>query len=80
MPKSIKSISNPQLSLNILKTQDIKTIHNKTIEIIENVGVRFPSARALDIWEESGAIVDRDAQVIRASGELIESALQKAPP
>jgi trimethylamine--corrinoid protein Co-methyltransferase len=80
MPKSIKSISNPQLSLNILKTQDIKTIHKKTIEIIENVGVRFPSARALDIWEESGAIVDREAQVIRASGELIESALQQAPP
>ena len=80
MPKSIKSISNPQLSLNILKIKDIKTIHNKTIEIIENVGVRFPSARALDIWEESGAIVDRETQVIRASGELIESALQQAPP
>ena len=80
MPKSIKSISNPQLSLNILKNKDIETIHNKTIEIIENVGVRFPSARALDIWEESGAVVDREAQVIKASGELIESALKKAPP
>jgi trimethylamine--corrinoid protein Co-methyltransferase len=80
MPKSIKSISNPQLNLNILKTEDIKTIHNKTIEIIEKVGIRFPSTRALDIWEDNGAIVDRESQVIKASGALIESALKHAPP
>jgi len=79
MPKEIKSISNPQLSINLLSEEDIKSIHEKTLEIIESVGVRFPSTRALDLWEENGAIVDRESQVIKASGDIIEGALNKAP-
>ncbi len=79
MPKEIKSITNPQLSLNILREEDIKSIHEKTLEIIETVGVRFPSTRALELWEENGAIVDWESQVIKASGYIIEGALNKAP-
>jgi trimethylamine--corrinoid protein Co-methyltransferase len=79
MPKEIKSISNPQLSINILSGEDIKSIHDKTLEIIESVGVRFPSTHALELWEENGAIVDRESQVIKASGDIIEGALNKAP-
>ena len=79
MPKEIKSISNPQLSINILSEEDIKSIHEKTLEIIESIGVRFPSTRALELWEENGAIVDRESQVIKASGDIIEGALNKAP-
>ena len=79
MPKEIKSISNPQLSINILSEEDIKAIHDKTLEIIDTVGVRFPSTRALDLWEENGAIVDRESQVIKVSGDIIGTALNNAP-
>jgi len=80
MAGNIKSISNPRLSLNLFTPQDIQRIHTATLDVIENVGVRFPSKRALDIWEAHGATVDRDRMVVKAPGQLIEEALEKAPP
>jgi trimethylamine--corrinoid protein Co-methyltransferase len=80
MSKSIKSISNPRLSLNILSTQDVKKIHSATLEIIEKTGVRFPSERALKIWEENGAQVDYDTKVVKVHSEIIEEAIKKAKP
>ncbi len=62
MSKNIKSISNPKLKLEILTTEEIQKIHEATLWIIENVGVRFPSQRAMEIWEAHGATVDREKE------------------
>ncbi len=80
MARNIKSITNPKLKLEILTPEEVRKIHDATLWIIEKVGVRFPSERALDIWAANGATVDRGQKVVRAKGELIESALKKCPP
>src|SRR5512147_864016 len=80
MSKNIKSISNPKLKLEILTTEEVKKIHEATLWIIEHVGVRFPSQRALDIWEANGATVDRDKKIVRVKGDVMEAALNKYPP
>ncbi len=80
MTKTIKSITNPKLRLDILTPQEVKKIHDATLWIIEKVGVRFPSKRALSIWSEHGAEVDTDKMVVRAKPELIEKALASCPP
>ena len=80
MTKKIKSISNPKLKLEILTPAEVRKIHDATLWIIEKVGVKFPSQRALDIWEAHGAEVDRDRKIVKARGEIIESALKKCPP
>src|SRR5512135_1046724 len=80
MPKNIKSITNPKLKLEILTPSEVKKIHDATLWIIEKVGVRFPSERALDIWAAHGAQIDRNTKVVRARAELIEAALKKCPP
>jgi trimethylamine---corrinoid protein Co-methyltransferase len=80
MPKTIKSITNPKLRLEILTPQEVEKIHAATLWIIEKVGVRFPSRRALDIWSANGAEVDVEKQVIRAKPELIMDALKSCPP
>ena len=41
--KNIKTISNPKLKLEVLTKEDVQKIHNATLQIIEKVGVRFPS-------------------------------------
>jgi trimethylamine---corrinoid protein Co-methyltransferase len=79
MTRKIKSISNPRLHLDILGPEDIKRLHTATLEIIETVGVRFPSKKALDIWESHSAIVDRESMIVKADGNLIDNALKKAP-
>ena len=58
--KNIKTISNPKLKLEVLTKEDVQKIHNATLQIIEKVGVRFPSKRALEIWEAVGAEVDHE--------------------
>ncbi len=79
MAGKIKSISSPRLSLKILSEEDVKRIHTATLDVIEKVGVRFPSKRALDIWEEHGAQVDRSTMIVKAPGSLVEDALKMAP-
>jgi trimethylamine---corrinoid protein Co-methyltransferase len=80
MTKNIKSITNPKLKLEILTPQEVGKIHDASLHIIENVGVRFPSKRALEIWEANGASVDHEKMIVRAKPELIEEAMKKAPP
>ena len=80
MSSTIKSITNPKLHLEILTPQEIKNIHDATLWIIEKVGIRFPSKRALEIWAAHGAVVDAGKMVIRAKPELIEDALKTCPP
>jgi trimethylamine--corrinoid protein Co-methyltransferase len=55
-------------------------VHTATLDIIESVGVRFPSAHALDILAAHGAQVDRATSIARIPGHVIEAALAKAPP
>jgi trimethylamine--corrinoid protein Co-methyltransferase len=80
MPAPVHSITNPKLRLEILTPQEVQKIHDATLWIIEKVGVRFPSERALEIWEAHGASVDRQRMIVRARPELIESALKTCPP
>ncbi|MFC2025597.1 trimethylamine methyltransferase family protein [Chloroflexota bacterium] len=80
MSKNIKSIQDPRLKLDILTQDDVQRIHEATLQIIEKTGVRFPSKRALAIWEKHGAQVDHDTMVVKAPRELIEDAIKLCPP
>lgn len=80
MAGAIKSVNNPGISLNILGPEDVKRLHTATLDVIERTGVKFPSKRALDIWQAHGAEVDYDSQIVKVSGQVIEEALKQAPP
>ncbi len=80
MTRNIKSITNPKLKLEVLTPAEVRKIHDATLWIIEKVGIRFPSETALDIWEQHGAQVNRQAKIVKAKAELIESALKTCPP
>lgn len=80
MTGEILSITNPRLRLEILSLEDVTRIHQATLEVIEQVGVRFPSHKALEIWQAHGARIDHDTQIIRAPAQLIEDALKTCPP
>jgi len=79
MTKKIKCVTNPRLNLSILSPEDIESIHSATLDIIESVGVNFPSPKALDIWEAHGAKVDRETMVVKIPPDVIETALKQAP-
>ncbi len=70
----------PKLSLNMFSPEDIRKLHEATLEVIETVGIRFPSQRAQEIWASHGAQVDAKTGIVKAPAHLIESAMKKAPP
>ncbi len=80
MPGQPKSVTNPRLKLHVFSPEEIQKIHTATLDVIESVGVRFPSQRALDIWEAHGADVDRETKVVKVRGHIIEEALKSCPP
>ena len=66
--------------LEVLSPAAIRRVHEATLEVIEKVGVRFPSERALDIWAAHGATVDRATSIVKVPAHIIEAALRTAPP
>ena len=62
--------------LQVLSPAAIRRIHTATLDVIERVGVRFPSARAQAIWAAHGATVDRESGIVRVPGHVIEAALK----
>jgi trimethylamine--corrinoid protein Co-methyltransferase len=79
--KRINPIENSRLRMEAFGSQaDLVRMHEATLEIIETIGVRFPSTKALDILEDNGAKVERKTMVARIPGSLVETAMAAAPP
>jgi len=69
----------PRFKLEVLSEEELKTIRNATLDVLENVGIHFPSERALDVFAEHGAQVDREREIVRMPPELVEEAMSRAP-
>ena len=69
----------PRLAWDVLSRSEIERIHEATIEILEDVGIRFPSERALAVLEQSGCDVDRDTQIVRMPRAIVMQAVARAP-
>jgi trimethylamine--corrinoid protein Co-methyltransferase len=76
--RNIRSIQ-PKLKMDVLSFDDIVKIHEASLEIMEVVGVRFPSEKALNILEEAGAQIDRNSMIARIPATLVMDAIAKAP-
>jgi len=68
-----------RVKLELLSPQDVRQIHEATLDIIESVGVTFHSQKALDILEANGATVDRGTTVALIPADLVEQALGTLP-
>ena len=68
-----------RVKMEILTADEVRIVHERSLEVIEEVGITFHSRRALDILEEHGATVDRDTTVARIPPDVVERALAAMP-
>ena len=68
-----------RVKLELLSQDDVRQIHEATLDVIENVGVKFHSQNALDILEANGATVDRETTVAKIPAAVVERAMSTAP-
>ena len=68
-----KSVFNP------LSKEHEDAVHEESIRILEEVGIKVTSQRALAMLKAKGASVDEKAQTARISEAMVREALSKAP-
>jgi len=59
--------------------QQLDILKQATLDILERVGVEFPSSKALAILEQAGARVDQATRIVKFPPELVLAAMAKAP-
>jgi len=64
---------------DVLTPAQIKTVQDGTLHLLYEVGVHFPSPRALQIFADHGAVVDQETQIVRIPPDLVKKAMSTAP-
>jgi trimethylamine--corrinoid protein Co-methyltransferase len=66
--------------LELLSPEQIELIHLGSLDILENVGIRWLDDEALTLWEQAGANVDRSRQHAWLDRGLVLKLVAQAPP
>jgi trimethylamine--corrinoid protein Co-methyltransferase len=65
--------------LQFLSAQQLDTLQEATLEILEKTGVRFPTEKALKILADHGASVDWKTQNVRFPRDLVKQSMSTVP-
>jgi len=63
----------------LLTRSQLKTLQGGTLTLLDEVGVHFPSRRALQVFADHGARVDWDREIVHISPDLVQRAMSNAP-
>jgi trimethylamine--corrinoid protein Co-methyltransferase len=65
--------------IEILSPTEIDNLRKGTYHLLADVGVSYPSKKALTIFADHGAEVDWDTNIVRLSPDLVDKAMATAP-
>ena len=63
----------------VLTQKELDHLREQTLVLLDEVGVHFPSQKALEIFADHGARVDMKSKIVRISPELVTKAMGTAP-
>jgi len=69
----------PAYHLQILTESQLAQLREATLQILERVGVHCPSARARKIYQDHGAEIDPEREIVRFPPRLVVEAMSHAP-
>jgi len=69
----------PAYRLQYLSDEQLDQLQEATLDIMETVGVKFPSDKALEILDGHGAKVDKDTQIVKFPRDLVFKAMKSVP-
>ena len=65
--------------LKILKQNEIEEIHQRALDVLQQVGCFMDHEEALTLFEEHGAMVDHSTRIVKIPRNLVEQALRLSP-
>ncbi|HYE68767.1 MAG TPA: trimethylamine methyltransferase family protein, partial [Anaerovoracaceae bacterium] len=68
-----------QPKLKMLTEEQIITIHEKALDILENTGIFFQGEEALQVLAKNGANVDFSTKIVKFPPKMVIEAIEKVP-
>ncbi len=65
--------------IKVLSNDEIARVHNATLDVLENTGVKFMCKSALKVFKEAGLHVDND-DMVYFPPDVVERCIRTAPP
>jgi len=65
--------------LKILTDSQVEQIHSATLNVLEEVGFKYESKKALKVLEDRGCIIDYDKMIAKIPPSLVEWAIASTP-
>jgi trimethylamine:corrinoid methyltransferase-like protein len=62
-------------AIEVLSGEQIRTVHDASLRVLQRTGMRFASQRVVERLRAAGAQVDRPAGVVRFPPQLVEEAI-----
>lgn len=62
-----------------LSTEEVELVHRKTMDLLENTGVRVKSQRAFKMMKDAGVRVDEETMQVYLTEERVMEAVRRAP-
>jgi trimethylamine--corrinoid protein Co-methyltransferase len=68
-----------QVQIQVLSHDEKQAVHEKSLQILGQIGAQFHSQRARKILQTGGALVDHETKIARIPAGMVEGALASAP-
>ena len=65
--------------LRVLSDEECSRIHEETLKILFETGVRIDTAKGRGYLKQAGAVVDEDSHIVRIPRTVVEECLKQAP-
>jgi len=72
-------VTNPHGGMAMLDEEQLEAIHDASLTIIEDLGIKVGSPRARSLFEGAGALVDHETEMVRLGRDIVDAALATAP-
>jgi trimethylamine--corrinoid protein Co-methyltransferase len=69
----------PDFRIQYLREEQLVDMQEATLRLLEEVGVKFPSPKALTIFADHGAQVEQDTQIVKIPRDLVFKAMSTVP-
>jgi len=63
--------------IQVLNDEEIEQIHNKSLQIMEQIGCHIPEKRVLKLFQKAGAVVDYARSIVKIPPDLTEESLEE---
>lgn len=74
-----RDVRNPYPPIELLNPDQMDTLHDTSMRILSELGIRVIGERLLDIFEQGGAKVDRATNTVRIGADMVAEAVRTAP-